>query len=95
MPFTDHAAAHRLRDLREDQGLTVEGLAKAIRRHASQQGWIKVHGAVDAYTLRRIEDHGHKPSPRVRLVIALYFGVSHRDIWQPGAARPIDRRTAA
>lgn len=89
MPFIDHSAADRLRELREDRGLEVEGLALAIRRRATDEGWYKVHGAVDAFTLRRIERHGHYPSARVRLVIALYFEVDHRELWRPGNRREL------
>lgn len=82
LPFVDHHAAAALRDLREDAGLSVERLAAEIKRVAIREGWFKVHGAVDAYTLRRIEDDGHCPSERVRLVIALYFARRPRDIWK-------------
>lgn len=83
MPFEDHHAAATLRDLREDAGLSVERLAESIRRKAEQERWYKLHGAVDADTLRRIEDTGHCPSERIRLVIALFFDRRPRDIWRP------------
>lgn len=95
MPLQDHHAAAALQELREDAGLSVEGLAKAIQHRAHREDWYKVHGAVDAFTLRRIEDDGHCPSERVRLVIALFFGVGPRDIWAPKNRRVIDRKAAA
>jgi hypothetical protein len=87
MPFIDFQAANTVRDLREDAGYSQEGLSRAIRDKAQSDGWYKVHGAVDAFTIRAIEKHGHCPSQRVRVAIALFFGVSHRDIWQPGNQR--------
>jgi len=71
------------------QLLSQEGLARAIQREARSRGWFKLHGAVNAFTIRRIERDGHCPSERVRLVIALYFGCQPRDIWEPQ-----NRRTA-
>lgn len=90
MPFIDYSAADRVRELREDRGLSVEGLANAIKRYAAAQGWAKVHGTVDAFTLRRIEEDGHCPSERVRLVIALFFEIRPREIWRPESRRAID-----
>lgn len=92
MPYTDHRAADRLRELREDAGLSVEGLATAIRTKARSEGWTKPggHGAIDAFTLRRIERDGHCPSERKRLVLALYFGLGPRDLWMPANRRYVD-----
>lgn len=97
MPFTDHHAAHRLAELREARGLSQEGLAKAIRRHALANGWLKPDGlgAVDPDTIRRIERDGHCPSERVRLVISLFLGVQIRDIWEPGNRRYVERKGVA
>lgn len=79
----DHRAADTIRELREDRGLSQEALGKAVKREALARGWYKVHGAVDPYTIRRIEDTGHVPSERVRMAIALYFEMQPREIWQP------------
>lgn len=89
MAQIDVHAAEVVRDFREDAGLSVEGLASAIQLRSQQEGWFKIHGAVDAFTLRRIEATGHCPSERVRFVIAHYFGVGPRDIWQPRNRRKV------
>lgn len=88
MPAVDYHAAALIAELREEQGLSQEGLARAIRRKAEGERWFKIHGAVDAFTIRRIERDGHCPSERVRLVIALYFGRQPREIWQPVNRQP-------
>lgn len=95
--FTDYRAAERVQELREAAGLSQEGLAAAIKREAKSRGWYKLHGAVDAYTVRRIERDGHCPSERVRLVIALYFECQPREIWEPQNRRSLapNRRPAA
>lgn len=95
MPFVDYIAADRVRNLREDRGLSVEGLAKAIKLAGNADQWGQVHGAVDAFTLRRVEREGHCPSERVRLVLALFFGIDRRDLWNPANRRPIETATAA
>lgn len=91
--FTDDVAAARIERMREDRGLSQEGLANAVKVFAKDQGWYKVRrgraqGGVDAFTIRRIES-GHLPSERVRLVLALYFGKQPRDIWEPRNRRPV------
>lgn len=89
MPFIDRHAATRLTELREDAGLSQEGLARAVRLKSETEGWYKVHGSVDAFTIRAIEDFGHCPSERVRVALSLFFGVPHRELWQPAQRRPI------
>lgn len=104
MPWTDERAAARIEEAREDLGLSQEGLANAIKLFAQERGWYKVidgraHGAVDAFTIRRIEK-GHVPSPRVRVVIAVYLSsstgkpVQPRDIWEPRNRRPVVKEAA-
>jgi DNA-binding XRE family transcriptional regulator len=95
LPYADHVAAARLVELREDAGLSQEALAHAIKRYAQEQDWYKLHGAVDAFTIRSIERDGHCPSERVRLVIALYFGAQPRSIWQPQNRRAVEARRRA
>lgn len=92
MPYADHVAATRLVALREDAGLSQEALAKAIKRYAQEQDWYKLHGAVDAFTIRSIERDGHCPSERVRLVVALYFRTHPRVIWEPQNRRHVETR---
>ena len=85
--WLDFHAASKLVELREERGLSQERLAAEIKRYAKEQGWFSAHGAVDAFTIRRIERDGHCPSERVRLVIALFFGLSPSDIWSPANRR--------
>lgn len=96
LPYIDHRAADRVRELREDAGLSVEGLANAIKRKAKAEGWLAPGGlgAIDPFTLRRIERSGHCPSERKRLVIALYFGLTPRDIWIPANRRHVEAKAA-
>ena len=96
MPFTDRTAAERLAELREDRGLSQEGLALAVAQIAMANGWLKPGGIgkVDADTIRRIERDGHCPSERVRLVLALFLGVQIREIWEPRNRRYVDRKRA-
>lgn len=91
MPFIDYRAADRLRELREDAGLSQEGLATAIKRKALAEGWLREggHGTVNAFTIRRIEKDGHCPSERKRLVIALYFDTRPSTIWAPSNRRQV------
>lgn len=93
MPFIDQHAKAKVRELREERGLSQEGLAIAIRRHARREGWLSEDGigAVDPFTIRRIESFGHCPSERIRLVIALFFGVRPNDIWQPSNRLKVTR----
>lgn len=82
MPFTDSHAAERLVELREAAGLSPEHLAKEITAMAKSAGWTK--GAVDAYTIRRIEKDPYPvPTVRVQFVIAHYFGLAPHELWQP------------
>lgn len=82
MPFIDWQAANTVRDLREDAGLSQEGLANAVKRRGLAEGWYREHGALDAFTVRAIEKHGHVPGQRIKVALALFFGVSHRQIWR-------------
>ena len=87
MPSVDPTAAERLRELRG--WLSPEALADAIEKRAKAENWPM--GAVDAYTIRRIEGIPGRldrppfvPSMRVQVVIATFFGVDRRAIWEPG-----------
>lgn len=97
--FIDTHAAEKLAELREDAGFSQEGFAKALRAKAEEEGWSKVYGAVDAFTIRAIEDYSHVPGARVRLLIALFLEVQPRDIWVPAnrypAAKSLRARMAA
>lgn len=78
MPLIDFLGSKRLRELREDQGLSPEALAQEIRSRAMAEGWKR--GTVDAYTIRRAE-RGFVPSLRSRHVLASYFQVRPGEIW--------------
>lgn len=82
MPFTDRQAARKIRELREDAGYSQEGLAAALRRKANAGNWPHEVGTVDAFTIRAIEDHDHVPSQRIKVALSLFFGVSHRELWE-------------
>lgn len=83
MPFIDQIAAAQIRDLRETAGLSQEGLARALRLKAEREGWYHERGAVDAFTIRAIEQLDHLPSLRVQMALSLFFGVDRRAIWRP------------
>ncbi len=94
MAFTDHHAAEKLRELREAAGYnSAEALALAIRLAAPEAEWGK-RGTVDAWTIRKIEQ-GHVPGPRIRFVLAGYFGCSQSTIWEPRNWKPVERSIAA
>ena len=82
MPFTDRQAARKVRELREDAGLSQERLAAALRRRARAGDWPAEVGTVDASTIRAIEDLDHVPSQRIKVALALYFDVPWRSIWE-------------
>jgi DNA-binding XRE family transcriptional regulator len=86
MALIDHYAAQRLRDMREERGLSPETLAAEIREHIKSQGWGS-RGAVDPHTIRRIERRGHVPGPRIAFVIANYFELRPNELWLPANRR--------
>jgi lambda repressor-like predicted transcriptional regulator len=96
MPWTDPTAADILRELRAREGWSPEALANAIAERARKENWRK--GTVDAYTIRRIEGiPGRADRPplvpylRVQVVIATFFGLDRREIWQPGKQTKLER----
>lgn len=80
MALIDTYASQKLRELREEQGLSPEALAAQIAAQSLNQGWGG-RGTVDAHTIRRVERYGHVPSTRVRFVLASYFGLRPSSIW--------------
>lgn len=82
----DHAAAQRIREMREAQGFSPEALSDAIRAAAKDAPWGD-RGAVDAHTIRRIEKHGYVPGARVKFVLARFFGMTPHELWQPSRSR--------
>lgn len=53
--------------------MSPEALAADIKMRAKSEPW-GARGTVDAWTIREIEDRGHIPGPRIRFVLASYFG---------------------
>lgn len=92
--WQDIYAAEKLCNLREAKGLSQEALANAIRQFAKDNDWYKTYGAVDAFTIRRIERDGHCPSERVRFVIATFFGTTPGKLWKPINRRPVEELVA-
>lgn len=95
MPIIDTAAAAQLERLREAAGHSPESLARELQERAKSEGWGR-RGAVDAHTIRRIEDFGHRPGTRVRFVLASYFGVPVNEMWRDDnvlvVQQPVRRR---
>lgn len=89
MAFIDHTAASAIRQLREDAGHnSAEALAGAIRAAAPRAAWGD-RGTVDAWTIRMVEK-GHVPGPRIRFVLASFFGRVPSEIWQAQNWTPVD-----
>lgn len=86
MALIDHYAAQRLRDMREERGLSPEALSREIALMAEKADWGS-RGAVDAHTIRRIERRGHVPGPRIAFVVANYFGLRPNELWMPSNRR--------
>lgn len=90
----DHAAAQRIRELREAQGYSPEALSAAIKEASLDAPWGD-RGAVDAHTIRRIERTGHVPGPRVQFVLSQYLGfAAPHELWQPRSSRNVERQVA-
>lgn len=82
----DHAAAQRIREMREARGYSPEALSAAIKEAGKDAPWGD-RGAVDAHTIRRIERSGHVPGPRVQFVLANYFDLTPHELWLPQRSR--------
>lgn len=90
MAFIDYTAAADLKELREERGFnSPEALAQAIKLRAEKAEWGE-KGAVDAHTIRRVEKHGHKPGPRARFVLAMFFDRRPDEIWRPGREQSVE-----
>ena len=93
VPLIDHAAAQRLREMREAQGHSPESLAEAIKLAAKDAPWGH-RGTCDPDTIRRIEKRGHVPGVRVQFVLANFFGLSVHELWRPAGSRNVERAAA-
>jgi ribosome-binding protein aMBF1 (putative translation factor) len=90
----DHAAAQRIREMREARGYSPEALSAAIKQAGKDAPWGD-RGAVDAHTIRRIERHGHVPGPRIQFVLSQFLGfAAPHELWLPRSSRPAERQAA-
>lgn len=69
----DYLAAQEIRSRRINEGLSPETLG----------GLVKVSG----HTIRRIEDQGAIPTPRVQFALAEHFQMRPTDLWHPQPRR--------
>lgn len=83
MQYTDSRAAALVTELREEAGLSPEGLSRAI--------FVSGLGYVSGRTIRNIEKFETVPTLRVRNSLARYFERSPRAIWM-NAPTVMDRR---
>lgn len=88
MPFIDTYAADRIREMRDQRGLSPEALAREISKASRAHGWER--GSVDAHTIRKIEGTGHVPTTRVRFVVSSYFGLLPHELWEPWRKREVE-----
>lgn len=70
----DRDAGRLLREWRLDRGLSPEALSWELRRAKLE--------TVSGRQIRRIEDIGTIPTPRVMFALASYFEAKPSDIWQ-------------
>lgn len=75
----DRDAGRVLREWRLDRGLSPEALSWELRRAKLE--------AVSGRQIRRIEDTGIVPTPRVMFALASYFGAKPSDVWQRSLRR--------
>lgn len=86
MALIDTYAGQRITEMRQALGMSPEDLAADIAEAAATAPWGK-RGAVDAWTIRRIESKGHVPGPRVMFVLANYFGMVPHELWDARHAK--------
>lgn len=80
----DWQASDRVRELRENEGLSRSELAQAIERLASKPGRPYT---VSRKTIDRIEEMGAEPTVRVKFAIARFFELDVTEIWSGNRAR--------
>jgi transcriptional regulator with XRE-family HTH domain len=69
----DRDAGRLLREWRTDRGLSPEALSWELRRAKLE--------TVSGRQIRRIEDTGVIPTPRVMFALASYFDAKPTDVW--------------
>jgi DNA-binding XRE family transcriptional regulator len=77
----DKAAGRLLRELRIDKGLSPEALSWEIRRMRIATG------TVSGKQIRRIEEEGIVPTPRVAFALASYFDARPTEVWRKSLSR--------
>lgn len=75
----DLQAGRLLKEWRLDRGLSPDALSWEIRK-------LKLE-TVSGRQIRRIEDEGVTPTPRVMFALASYFGAKPSDVWQRSLRR--------
>lgn len=71
----DKAAGRLIKEWRLDKGLSPEALSWELRRAKLQ--------SVSGKQIRRIEDQGVVPTPRVQFALASYFEARPTEVWRP------------
>jgi transcriptional regulator with XRE-family HTH domain len=77
-PQRDRSAGRLLREWRLDRGLSPEALSWELRRAKLE--------TVSGRQIRRIEDEGVIPTPRVMFALASFFDARPTEVWR-GALR--------
>jgi transcriptional regulator with XRE-family HTH domain len=75
----DRNAGRLLREWRLDRGLSPEALSWELRRAKLE--------TVSGRQIRRIEDEGIIPTPRVMFALATFYGTSPSQVWGGGPRR--------
>lgn len=75
-PSRDRQAGRLLREWRLDKGLSPEALSWEIRR-------LRI-ATVSGRQIRRIEEEGIIPTPRVMFALASYFDAKPTEVWARG-----------
>lgn len=77
----DKAAGRLLREWRLDRGLSPEALSWELRRAKLE--------TVSGKQIRRIEQDGVIPTPRVMFALASYFGAKPTEVWRAALKLPV------
>jgi hypothetical protein len=75
-PSRDRQAGRLLREWRLDKGLSPEALSWEIRR-------LRI-ATVSGRQIRRIEEQGIVPTPRVMFALATFFEAKPTEVWMKG-----------
>src|SRR5688572_5738204 len=78
--WRDKRAGQLLKEWRLDKGLSPEQLSWEL--------YAQGLGTVSGRQIRRIENTGVVPTPRVMFMLATYFDTTPRSVWRPQRAVP-------